>query len=132
MKDGKHDPSLDLPAREAPNFVEAEAVELKPPTKLYRVVGGSAYDTGGYWVTAEHLPKGYDDVIGGTAVKPGWGNGMTEIVEYTVPKGGMTMCKGQQLVNLLVSPLQRLVIFLEVNNKYLCLVNSVTIAARKC
>lgn len=85
--------NLDLPASEAPNFVNASNITLAKGQKIYRVIGGSgSFPTGSYWV--ESKPTNYAEIIGGTAVQPEW-NGFNEIVEYTVPDDGMKVWKGK-------------------------------------
>jgi hypothetical protein len=87
------DSLLSLPAAEAPNFVNAADITLAAGTKIYRVIGGAgSYPTGGYWT--ETKPTNYAEIIGGTAVQPEW-NGFNEIVEFTVPAGGMKVWKGK-------------------------------------
>lgn len=85
--------NLDLPAAEAPNFTAAVDITLSEGTKIYRVIGGAgSFPTGGYWT--ETKPVNYAEIIGGTAVQPEW-NGFNEIVEFTVPAGGMKVWKGK-------------------------------------
>ena len=85
--------NLDLPASEAPNFVNATYISLTTGQKIYRVIGGSgSFPTGSYWV--ETKPTQYSEIIGGTAVQPEW-NGFNEIVEYTVPSSGLKVWKGK-------------------------------------
>jgi hypothetical protein len=88
------DSLLNLPAAEAPNFVEAKDTVLTAGTKIYRVIGGSgSFSTGGYWVLTR--PTNYAEIIGGTAVQPEW-NGFNVIVEYTVPTNStMKVWKGR-------------------------------------
>lgn len=87
------DSALSLPASEAPNFVSAVDVTLAAGTKIYRVIGGSgSFSTGGYWTAT--APANYAEIIGGTAVQPEW-NAFSEIVEFTVPAGGMKVWKGK-------------------------------------
>ena len=79
------DDQLNLPASEAPNFVDVRDTVLRVGTILYRVIGGAgSYPTGGYWVLDK--PAGYADVIGGTAVQPEW-NAFDVMVVYTIPAG---------------------------------------------
>lgn len=85
--------TLDLPAAEAPNFVEARDTLLGQGTKIYRVIGGAnSFPTGGYWVDVK--PTNYAEIIGGTAVQPEW-NGFNEIIEYTIPANGMKVWRGR-------------------------------------
>jgi hypothetical protein len=92
---------LDLPASEAPNFVNAATIDLAVGQKIYRVIGGSgSFPTGSYWV--ENKPTNYADIIGGTAVQPEW-NGFNEIVEYTVPAGGLKVWKGKAAAQAIAS-----------------------------
>lgn len=72
--------ALDLPAIEAANFVEAEALELKAGSKIYRVTGGNP--AGAYWTLAK--PDSVCEVIGGTAVQPAWNN-FSKMYVYEVP-----------------------------------------------
>jgi hypothetical protein len=72
--------ALDLPAIEAANFVEAEALELKAGSKIYRVTGGNP--AGAYWTLAK--PDSLCEVIGGTAVQPAWNN-FSKMYVYEVP-----------------------------------------------
>lgn len=84
---------LNLPASEAPNFLNVKDTVLKGGTVMYRVIGGAgSYPTGGYWVLDK--PTGYGDVIGGTAVQPEW-NAFEVMVVYTLSaKDTMKVWKG--------------------------------------
>lgn len=84
---------LNLPASEAPNFVDVKDTVLRGGAVMYRVIGGEgSYPTGGYWVLDR--PTGYADVIGGTAVQPEW-NAFQVIVVYTLSaKDTMKVWKG--------------------------------------
>jgi hypothetical protein len=75
---------LDLNVNTIKTFTgKIEPLELKPGDKIYRVShsnGGS----GAYWTRTK--PRGLEDVIGGTAVRPEWNN-FEYLYEYTVPDG---------------------------------------------
>ena len=75
-------PALDLPEIDAANFVNAQPFEIPPGTKIYRVTGGNP--SGAYWTIQK--PSSIGDVIGGTAVQPGW-NDFSKMYEYVVPQG---------------------------------------------
>ena len=84
---GVNDPTLDLPAGNAPTFTRSAAlVEIKPREKLYRVTNDPTNEpfarTGGYWTRTP--PASLADVIGGTAVMPEW-NSFQCVYEFTVP-----------------------------------------------
>lgn len=87
------DDKLNLPASEAPNFVEVTDTVLRGGATMYRVIGGAgSYPTGGYWVLDK--PGSYSDVIGGTAVQPAW-NAFEVMVVYTLAAGDtMKVWKG--------------------------------------
>jgi len=81
----------DLPQELAMNFVKAEAVELPPGTKLYRVFGEPAGPNGGYWSLEK--PTSMADWRGKMAVNEKWNSG-SQVVEMEVGPKGMKVWKG--------------------------------------
>jgi len=83
----------DLPADQAPNFNSAEAVALKPGTKIYRVIDDSSNPAGGYWT--EKLPASRAEWRSDLAVRSDF-NANGKYVEYTVPDGpGLNVWRGE-------------------------------------
>ena len=70
-----------LPAREAPNFTSAQAVNKPLGTKLYRAIDNPKSAAGSYW--SDRLPESMSDWRSDYAVKPEW-NQNGSYVEYTV------------------------------------------------
>ena len=90
----------DLPAREAPNFNNAEAVTLPPGTKIYRVIDDSSNPSGGYWL--ERLPNDRASWRAESAVKNDW-NTNGKYVEYEVPEGaGLKLWRGSAAAQKLI------------------------------
>ncbi len=95
LPDGAYDPDFSVSyAGDVMSFVKetAELVKLPAGTKLYRVCNdGMSQFTGGYWTRTK--PNNLNEVIGGTAVQPEW-NSFNNLVEYTVPEGGIWVWRG--------------------------------------
>lgn len=95
LPNGSFDPDLTLSnTPDIMSFVAgtAELILLAEGTKLYRVCNdGWEQFTGGYWTRTK--PQTIAEVIGGTAVQPEW-NSFNNLVEYTVPAGGIWVWKG--------------------------------------
>ncbi len=89
-------PRLDVnlkgrPSEEFANFIDAEPVELKPGTTIYRIVDETAHNDGGWW--AFELPKSKTEWRRNYAVKNAW-NDNGYYVKYEVPEGGLKAWKG--------------------------------------
>jgi hypothetical protein len=93
LLEGKSHPGFpDLPQEHAMNFSNADAVELPPGTKLYRVFDvEKAGPNGGYWSLEK--PKSMSDWRGKMAVNEKWNSG-TQVVEMEVRPPGMKVWKG--------------------------------------
>ncbi len=95
LADGTWDPDFNVTYKgDVMSFVAvtAELIQLPEGSKLYRVCNdGWDQFTGGYWTRTK--PKSIAEVIGGTAVQPEW-NSFKNLVEYTVPAGGIWVWKG--------------------------------------
>ena len=95
LADGTFDPDFSVTYKgDVMSFVSAtaELIQLPEGSKLYRVCNdGWDQFTGGYWTRTK--PKSIAEVIGGTAVQPEW-NSFKNLVEYTVPAGGIWVWKG--------------------------------------
>ena len=79
------------PSEEFANFIDAEPVELKPGTTIYRIVDETARNDGGWW--AFELPKSKTEWRRNYAVKDAW-NDNGYYVKYEVPEGGLKAWKG--------------------------------------
>jgi hypothetical protein len=88
--------SKGLPRKDYANFKNARPEELKPGTKIYRIVDEKAPDAGGYWAT--ELPKNKTEWRRDYAVKDSW-NDNGYYVEYVVPEGpngeGLKVWRGE-------------------------------------
>ncbi|MDI9864357.1 hypothetical protein QM480_08470 [Flectobacillus sp. DC10W] len=95
LPNGSFDPDFAVSyAPDVMSFVNntASLEQLPEGTKLYRVCNdGWDQFTGGYWTRTK--PTQISEVIGGTAVQPEW-NSFKNIVEYTIPAGGIWVWRG--------------------------------------
>jgi hypothetical protein len=89
--DVKKDGWPDLPGREAPNFKDAAAIELKEGDKIYRIIDSNSNPAGGYW--ARELPAGKDAWRSDYAVLEGW-NKNGQYVEHVVGRDGLKVWEG--------------------------------------
>jgi hypothetical protein len=73
-------------------FIDAKPVELKPGTKIYRIVDENNIDSGGFWTY--DLPKNKTQWRSGYAVKDSW-NDNGYYVEHTVGPDGLKAWSGK-------------------------------------
>jgi len=81
----------DLPGYRAETFTgNVTPDELAEGSFIYRVTDDGG-EHGGFWTATP--PNQLTEVIGGTAVQPGW-NGFSKVIKYEVPPGGLKVWRG--------------------------------------